>query len=522
MKKGKQLNYYISIVMISMLLILAGCDILNPEEEVEEPVDQSELLVGRLAVAVFPGGAETIVVTAKDKDNNEELYTVSSQNPAVASVVQLGSNIKVTGVGVGLTNIILTSTSGLVQEIPTKVYDTRVLDVGELSITYATTFVLRWNDKGSGATISGSFAHPIPPAGFHALGSIAYGGDYHEPNGRYSVMVVKANNGSDALAHPTGFTMIWADRGSGAHSEGAMWMPIPPAGYKAMGMVINAGWGAPAISDVVCVREDLTISGKYGQGIWSDAGSGADADFYCWNIEPPVSEPHDNAYLTPGTFFGWGQYATPGIVHSDINVLKVELPLIVETPYADYVPTLKGYDPPPSTTVPIMAREMLVPGTILTDGAHQDKMWKINNSPFYRLERQVYYKLIYHNHNQTSAEQNNNVKITAGVTTTESESYWRETSVSVTAEAGVSIKAADFSVSTTVTHAMGYSSMTSVAELHSTAITSTINTMPGKAAALWQRFTRYVLKRHNGSSLEPVASWEFGIDSYVTDEYPNE
>jgi hypothetical protein len=113
------------------------------------------------------------------------------------------------------------------------------------------------------------------------------------------------------------------------------------------------------------------------------------------------------------------------------------------------------------------------------------------------------------------------VLIRSGVTTTESESYWNETSISVTVEAGVSIEMFSGKVSTTVSTAFGYSSMTSVAELQEKEVSSSINTPPGKAAALWQKFNRYVLKRHNGTTLEPVAAWEFGIDSYVTDEYPD-
>jgi hypothetical protein len=76
-------------------------------------------------------------------------------------------------------------------------------------------------------------------------------------------------------------------------------------------------------------------------------------------------------------------------------------------------------------------------------------------------------------------------------------------------------------VSTTVTTSFGYETMTSVAVLQEKEVNSTINTSPGKAAALWQQYNRFILKRHKGTSLEPVAAWEFGIDSYVTDEYPD-
>lgn len=112
--------------------------------------------------------------------------------------------------------------------------------------------------------------------------------------------------------------------------------------------------------------------------------------------------------------------------------------------------------------------------------------------------------------------------IRSGVTTSESERFWEETSISISAEAGVSFSIFSGSVSATVSRTFGYETQTSISELEETEVSSSINTPPGKAAALWQKYNRFVLKRHNGTELEPVMSWEFGIDSYTTDEYPDE
>ncbi|MCW8812226.1 MAG: hypothetical protein OQK65_01730, partial [Chlorobium sp.] len=109
-----------------------------------------------------------------------------------------------------------------------------------------------------------------------------------------------------------------------------------------------------------------------------------------------------------------------------------------------------------------------------------------------------------------------------GVTSTESEEFWNETSISVTVEAGISIKMFEAKVSTTISKSFGYSTMTSVSELEESEYQSGVDVLPGKAVAIWQRWNRYVLKRHNGTSLEPVKAWEFGINSFITDEYPDE
>lgn len=164
---------------------------------------------------------------------------------------------------------------------------------------------------------------------------------------------------------------------------------------------------------------------------------------------------------------------------------------------------------------------MLVPCTIVNDLQYSNNLqWRIANSPLYRLERQVLYKRLYHNHNTSSQPQTNSVPIISGVTSTESETVWHETSVSMTVEAGKSIKAFTGKVSTNVSRSFGYSSQTSVAELEEREVQTSINTAPGTAACR-QKYNRYVLYRHNGVNYERVYGWEFGKDGYVVDEYPD-
>jgi hypothetical protein len=462
------------------------------------------------------------MVTAKDKNGLTETFTATSNNQNIATVASVNDSvIQVTGVNFGNTTVTVTTGSGISRNVPVWVYNHKVLDTGELLVTFCDSFEYRWCDRGSGLPIDGSYYHPLPTDGFKPIGSLGFSG-YYNPNGIHAVMVVKSTSGSNVLASPTDYTLAWSDQGSGADDDGSFWIPVPPAGYKALGIVVQRGYGKPSLDDVVCVREDLTIVGDAGEYIWGFGIPIIERYFGSWKIDPPDAGPHDDAYLSTGTFVAVQSTTAPS-VHPVMNVLNVPLPMLAEAPYQTYVPKLTGYDTPPEETVPMMAKEMLVPCTIVKDALYDSSNphWRISNSPFYRLERQVYYKLLYHNHNQTSEVQTNNVLIRSGVTTTESESYWNETSISVTVEAGISIKMFESKVSTTVSTSFGYETMTSVAELQEKEVSSSINTPPGKAAALWQKYNRYVLKRHNGTDLEPVAAWEFGIDSYVTDEYPD-
>jgi hypothetical protein len=360
--------------------------------------------------------------------------------------------------------------------------------------------------------------------------------------GEHAMMVVKPKEGSDAVAFPVDCILK-----SKVDNVG-LWTaePVPPEGYKAMGHVYctNFTYWCGHCEEVACIREDLTIPGGviddkdqrpnsiswfYDTHYWYYALDWS----YCpveergiidfWKIFPPDHEYQDPdlAYLNTGTYVSWCSDDPPE--HHDVmNILKFKLPLLVEAPEQNYTPQLTGYDTPPMYTDPVMSREVLVPCTIIRDLQFEDDIgWQVANSPFYRLERQVFYKRIGFLNNTTSIVQPFDVEIRAGVTTTESEEFRTETAVSIRYDVGVNIDWFSSRVSVTLSQTFGYESIHSISELNEVAYWIPIHAPPHKAVACWQKYTRFVLKRHNGTSLETVKQWEFGIDSYVTDEYPD-
>ncbi|KAB2058855.1 hypothetical protein ES319_A11G262800v1, partial [Gossypium barbadense] len=59
-----------------------------------------------------------------------------------------------------------------------------------------------------------------------------------------------------ALRKPVNYSLIWStDCGSGC---GFFWLPNPPLGYKAMGILVTDTPDEPDVEEVRCVREDLT------------------------------------------------------------------------------------------------------------------------------------------------------------------------------------------------------------------------------------------------------------------------
>ena len=103
---------------------------------------------------------------------------------------------------------------------------------GDLILTFTSTFQLRWSDAGSGADRDVAFYHPVPPAGFHALGSVGIGraSSHFNPDGNWAVLCVKAAedvNGKAALARPTDYDFIWNDEKSGARMDLTISLQVP-------------------------------------------------------------------------------------------------------------------------------------------------------------------------------------------------------------------------------------------------------------------------------------------------------
>jgi hypothetical protein len=494
---------YVIAYLISLAIMIAGC---GKDSSTGPSSPEESLLLSRLVVSMVPGASDSVMICRNNPSGSPVAYSISNSDPSVASVTITDSTMEIRGLALGTTDITVSTQSGTSCTVPVQVYDPFILDTGELLITFTDDFEFIIDGGFPGFC----FWKPIPPEGFHILGSWGQAG-YNDPNGNKAMIVVKAKPGSDALVYTYDFDSI------NEPSYEFVWKPIPPPGYVAMGDVVVSQQGSRPDS-ALCVREDLTVPGS-ADTILTDPNNVY--GFSLWGVDIPDVGPHSRAYLAAGTFlFAWNNI--PPLADRVMNVLRVDLPMLAEAPYQNFVPKLDSYDTPPDETAPMMAKAMLVPCSIINDLAYSGNTgWQVANSPFYRLERQVYYKRLYHNHNQTSQTQTNSVTIRSGITTTESQRVWSETSISLTVEAGVSFQAFSGKISATVSRTFGYETQTSVAELQEREVSTSINTPPGKAASLWQQYNRYVLYRHNGTDLEPVSEWEFGIDSYVTDEYPD-
>ena len=544
MIQKKSTAFYFLFLFLA-LAIVSGCN-KEPSGPDIDPLTRHdpELLASSLSLAIVKEGTQEIVVTALDDEANPEDFTITSGDEGIATVTKTGTTLTVTGVDYGKTTLSITSSSGKKRDIPVNIYNHRFIETDELIITFLQTLEWRFCRHDGKPWIY----HPVETDGFHPLGSVegGQGGlwDFAKTTGKGGVMGVKAKEGHDPnnppIKHPVDYTAIIHLRNEPGY-KASIWTPIAPAGYVAMGVVVTKGQNIkPALTAVVCVREDLTIKGTIADNFIVRA-----SDTYTttwpftntrvwaiWNIEGPVAEFHENAYLHPGTFVAVnsGDNSNPRAPsdHPVMNVLKAKLPMLTEeTPFEHYVPRLTGRQTPPDETSPILAREMLVPANIVRDPFYENqdnKGKRIAESPFYRLERHVFWKKVQFINNTSNIEQGGSYKIIHGIETSESEKKWEETGIEISAEAGVSIKGVDAKVTSTISRSMGYETMTGISRLEHTERTVDLRVSPRKAGAIYQQHNRFVLRRHSedGKSLKIAKQWDIPEISYVIVEYPED
>jgi hypothetical protein len=182
-----------------------------------------------------------------------------------------------------------------------------------LEVSYATDFEWVWDDSGSGASYDGAFYRPVVTSdGFSPLGH--YGqSNYGEPVG---VLLVARERTSGALAAPVGYELIWTDAGSGATNDGAFWWPLPPPGYRCLGVVATGypqggGYAMPSLDEVRCVREELVAPGYVAGRVWIDERSKAHRDFGSWQIAPRTGNGLHTGMFTGQSYPSDQGYAKP-------------------------------------------------------------------------------------------------------------------------------------------------------------------------------------------------------------------
>ncbi|KAK6158483.1 hypothetical protein DH2020_005797 [Rehmannia glutinosa] len=148
-------------------------------------------------------------------------------------------------------------------------FATGVIDLGGLQVRKISSFQEIWATyEGGPDNLGATFFEPSSiPDGFSMLGS------YAQPNNQplFGWVLVGKTNASDKsgdiLKQPTDYTLVFQD-------TAYFWLPTPPDGYKAVGLVITASPDKPSLDKIRCVRSDFTDESEIDGWIWSASVNG--------------------------------------------------------------------------------------------------------------------------------------------------------------------------------------------------------------------------------------------------------
>ncbi|KAG6391411.1 hypothetical protein SASPL_149165 [Salvia splendens] len=174
-------------------------------------------------------------------------------------------------------------------------FATGEMDLGGLQVRQVTTFQkISTTYKGGPADLGATFLEPSPiPDGFTMLGS------YAQPNNQplFGWVLVAKTNAVDTLGQilkqPTDYTLI------STNDDAHFWLPTPPDGFRAIGLVVTASPEKPALDKICCVRADFTDEAETKSQIWGNVYVVRGSNAKSVSVGTFTIQGNDNNTLTP-------------------------------------------------------------------------------------------------------------------------------------------------------------------------------------------------------------------------------
>lgn len=408
-----------------------------------DPAEVGPVLdVAFTVISVPYSGRKAVGVDAR-LDGQPAAFAATAGDDVCFTAIVEGPEVVVNGGIASCSGDLAITANGATETVRVNVFDPLSMDIGDgLLIRYTNDFAFRWNDSGSGADLDTGMYHPIAPAGYFPLGSLIWNQQGNPTDQRWMVVATDSlQNG--VLAPPTDYTFMWNDAGSGADNDGAVWQPVCPAGYVAMGVVSSAA--KPGPDDIRCVAERYTAPGEPGTFITNDAGSGGDRDLSVNTVGPPRGRlPNNRTAMDTGAVSVNG---SPG------HYLTVELP-VFEDSARELSPTLSACAPldPSELAKPFSTRATRVPFSMLP-GAISTHVDNVDRSPFFELRRETKWSNMeppFRDNCQGSTGFKVTAQATTGRSNTVTDSFSREVGVTVTAGGDIGPVSTEVSVSVTL------------------------------------------------------------------------
>ncbi|HEY0011414.1 MAG TPA: hypothetical protein VGB79_01015 [Allosphingosinicella sp.] len=296
-----------------------------------------------------------------------------------------------------------------------------------------------------------------------------------------------------ALAHPTGFSWILDDAGSGNPNDIDYWWPIAPDGYSACGIALSGSANPPDPNNYWCVNNSLLQSAATAP-FWNDAGAGW--KHHDGSLSVPVL---NTGQQIPGTQF---LLAPTTLLSNEGNGANFSFVLVLDkcmlpisggaAPDPQYSPTnTQG-----TTTGMGVGQVAVVPCSTISDS---NRGVLPANSPFYYLASQPFWQCIGSYSTPGGGSYTQGVEV--GTSQSSSTSVQNTTSLTVGANVGVEAGPASASVSVSYSEEMSVTVDASAGTSSETTENIMLNLPPAPITQIWQRMIDLDVYRTDGSSL---------------------
>ncbi|CAN6844984.1 unnamed protein product [Brassica oleracea] len=148
----------------------------------------------------------------------------------------------------------------------------RTIDLGGLEVSQVSTFNKVWSTyEGGPDNLGATFFEPSSvPSGFSILGY------YAQPNNHqlFGWVLTARDLSSNTLKSPLDYTLVANTESLKIKQDGPgyIWLPVPPDGYQAVGLLVTTTSQKPPLDKLRCVRSDLTEQCEADTWIWGTNG----------------------------------------------------------------------------------------------------------------------------------------------------------------------------------------------------------------------------------------------------------
>ncbi|WP_371804295.1 Vps62-related protein [Candidatus Lokiarchaeum ossiferum] len=461
--------------------------------------DDPILYVDRMILSIDITGdtTDTLTIDALDKKGIQESFTYNQTNNHT-TITKTDNVITISAQDTGIDYLNITSESGITKMITIKVFNPMILEADSgLLFAYTDQFTHKWDDKDTGNPFLGNeqgrFELPEIPAddiyeGFYPLGCIGRG-NWDNPDGIDYGLIVKDRTNGSLLAPPTDYELFWKAATSeiGGHYSATFWKPIAPKGYVAMGMVVETGFVKPSTDLIRCVREDLTVQGKAGAKIWDNELTFHPNSISFWEIDEPdnIASDDGHAFLPANTIVGAPSFDSNDYNQTFAHLFDIRLPTYEEFDSWDYDVKLSDYSSL-NDIKPRFSKTVSVPFTIMNDNT-QGLAWKIENSPFYFIQRvETYKSLDFFDNRQGSEAVTKSISFTTGISETHTETFKEEFGIEVSVEGSINLFGPLGKWSVKISNTMSWTTTDSTQYSHVTTSTTQYTVPKGKFGQLLQ------------------------------------